>query len=110
MEQVLDEHRKKGVKIEVKHIQEGMSSSADPGTPLATKLQKNVAEVTGRTPSSELCPGLCEIRFFNQEGIPAYAFGPGLLEVSPGPGEFVRIPDVLDCIEIYFRTTLSLLG
>lgn len=57
----------------------------------------------------ELCPGICEIRFFNNHGVPAYAYGPGLLEVSHGPEEYVHKKDILDCIEIFSLTVLRLL-
>ena len=66
--------------------------------------------VTGKIPSFELCPGLCEIRFFNKKGMPAYAFGPGLLEVSHGPDEYVNISDVLSCAEVYTLTAIRLLS
>jgi succinyl-diaminopimelate desuccinylase len=48
-----------------------------------------VREVTGKTPTFELCPGLLEIRFYAERGMPAYAYGPGLLSISHGPKEFV---------------------
>lgn len=91
-------------------LQEGEPSVADPGSPLAVALKDSVAEVKGLIPAFLLCPGVCEIRFFNKQGIPAYAYGPGLLEVSHGPEEYVRIPDLQDCTEIFIRTVLRLLG
>jgi len=35
-------------------------------------------------PRFELCPGLLEIRFYAEQGIPAFAYGPGLLSVAHG--------------------------
>ena len=32
-----------------------------------------------------MCPGLLETRFYAAYGIPAFAYGPGLLTVSHGP-------------------------
>jgi len=107
---VFEEARQQGIRLEVDTIQEGESSSADPNSPLALALKDSIIEVTGKIPAFELCPGLCEIRFFNDQGIPAYAYGPGLLEVSHGPQEFVRILDMLRCTEIYIRTILQLLS
>lgn len=108
--EVLNEHKKKGVKIEMELLQGGEPSTASQETPLASALRESVALVTEKIPRFELCPGLCEIRFFNKRGIPAYAYGPGLLEVSHGPQEYVNISDVLNCIEVYALTALRLLS
>ena len=47
-------------------------------------------DVTGAAPEFEPCPGLLEIRFYAERGVPAFAYGPGLLAVSHGPQEFVE--------------------
>jgi len=107
---VLEDARQKGIRLEVETLQEGDSSSADLDSPLALALKESITEVTGKIPSFELCPGLCEIRYFISQGIPAYAYGPGLLEVSHGPEEYVRIPDMSRFTEIYIRTILRLLN
>ncbi len=49
----------------------------------------------------EICPGFLDVRYFAHKGIPAVAYGPGLLEVSHGPEEYVRIADVIDAFNIY---------
>lgn len=107
--QVLNEHKKRGIEMEVEVLQEGESSLAGPKTELASALKQSIVDITGKEPAFRLCPGLCEIRFFNNRDIPAYAFGPGLLEVSHGPAEFVKIKDVLNCTEIYVLTALRIL-
>jgi succinyl-diaminopimelate desuccinylase len=106
---VFEAARGRGIKLEVETLQEGKSSTADPNSRLALALKDSVTEVLGQIPSFELCPGLCEIRYFHSQGIPAYAYGPGLLEVSHGPEEYVRIPDMLNCTEIFIRTLVRLL-
>lgn len=107
--EVLDEARGRGIELETEMLQEGESSAADPNSSLAAALKKSIREIKGETPSFELCPGVCEIRFFNNRGIPAYAYGPGLLEVSHGPEEYVKVPEVLACTEIFIRTAFRLL-
>lgn len=104
--EIFKKHTKKGVTLEVELLQEGESSAADPASPLALALKHSVKDITGEEPDLELCPGLCEIRFFNSRHIPAYAYGPGILEVSHGPEEYVRIRDILDCAAIYALTAL----
>ncbi|MFQ5721978.1 MAG: M20 family metallopeptidase [Candidatus Aminicenantales bacterium] len=108
--EILESHREKGVKIKTQILQEGQPSATSSETPLAVALKESVENVTGEAPAFELCPGLCEIRFFNQRGIPAYAYGPGLLEVSHGPQEYVKISRILDCTAVYAMTALCLLG
>ena len=107
---VLAEHKRQGVEIEVEVLQEGESSLANPETQLSSILRQSIKDVAEIMPSFELCPGLCEIRFFNNHHIPAFAYGPGILEVSHGPEEYVRISDVLNSTMIYVLTALRLLS
>jgi len=107
--EVLETHREKGAKIEAQILQEGEPSDASSDTPLAAALRESIENIKGGVPIFELCPGLCEIRFFNKRGIPAYAYGPGLLEVSHGPQEYVKISHILDCTAVYALTALRLL-
>jgi succinyl-diaminopimelate desuccinylase len=48
-----------------------------------------------------MCPGLLETRFYAGHGIPAFAYGPGLLTASHGPNEFVPIRNIAQCALIY---------
>jgi len=106
---VLNNEKRRGIEIEVETLQEGESSFASPQDKVALALRQSIREVTGKAPRFELCPGFCEIRFFNNHAIPAYAYGPGLLEVSHGPEEFVEISTVLKCTMIYALTAIKLL-
>jgi len=108
--QVFDAARSRGIDVETDVIQESESSLTDPKSPLAVALGKTITGVKGEPPPFELCPGTLEIRFFNSQGIPALAYGPGLLEVSHGQEEYVRIPDMLDCTNVYIGTALRLLS
>ena len=73
-------------------------------------LAESVEAVKGEAPEFALCPGLLEIRFYAEKDVPAYAYGPGLLSVSHGPNEFVKVNDVIDCTGIYALTAVKLLG
>ncbi len=66
--------------------------------------------MTGRRARFELCPGLLETRFYAARSIPTVAYGPGLLSVSHGPREFVRVRDLAECAAVYALTALRLLG
>ncbi len=106
---VIDEYKKLGVEIDIDVMQEGDSSITEMDNPLTIVLKESIEDVRGEIPAFELCPGICEIRFFNDAGIPAFAYGPGLLEVSHGPEEFVKIDDIVDCAVVYAKTALGIL-
>jgi len=57
-----------------------------------------------------MCPGLLEIRFYAQKGIPAFAYGPGLLTISHGPDEYVEIDNIMKHTAIYALTALDTLS
>ena len=57
-----------------------------------------------------MCPGLLETRFYTQRGVPALAYGPGLLSVSHGPHEFVPVNNIEKCALVYALTAVRLLG
>ncbi len=57
-----------------------------------------------------MCPGLLEVRFYAERGMPAYAYGPGLLAVSHGPKEFVHADRIVECAAVYARTAAAVLS
>jgi succinyl-diaminopimelate desuccinylase len=105
----IDGARPSWVEVEVEVIQEGESSATDTDSALGWALADSIEEVTGSRPSFELCPGLLETRFYSQRGMPALAFGPGVLSVSHGPNESVEVARLVECSEIYALTALRLL-
>jgi succinyl-diaminopimelate desuccinylase len=107
---VLDEVRAAGVNLEVKVLQEGAACGVSEDNPLSKALGQSIQQVTSRAPEFEMCPGLLEIRFYAQRGIPALAYGPGLLTVSHGPNEFVPVDRVVQCTSIYALTAAELLA
>ena len=85
------------------------SASTDTSHPAAEALARCAAAVEGERPRLELCPGVLETRWYAQLGIPAFAYGPGLLEVSHGPGEFVDETAVERCAAVYALFAAELL-
>jgi succinyl-diaminopimelate desuccinylase len=69
-----------------------------------------VQAIAGEAPRLEMCPGLLETRFYAALGIPAYAYGPGLLSVAHGPNEYVDLRKVRDCAAIYALTAIKMLN
>jgi succinyl-diaminopimelate desuccinylase len=94
---------------EVEILQEGAAAGTAEGAPVARALAAAIHRITGREPKFELCPGLLETRFYASRGIPALAYGPGLLTVSHGPHEFVSIDRMVECAAIYAETAAALL-
>jgi len=107
---VLDNIRDEGIDLDYQIFQEGYSSGIREDAPLAQALAKNIESIMGKPPEFEMCPGLLEIRFYAQKGIPAFGYGPGLLTVSHGPDEYVEIENVIKHSSIYALTALDMLA
>ena len=94
--------------VEVEILQEGRSCGVAEDGPLGSALARSIQQVTHRDARFEMCPGLLEIRFYAERGIPAFAYGPGLLAVSHGPNEFVPIERLVECASVYALTAAEL--
>lgn len=108
--EVVEEARRNGVTCDVDLMQEGRSAATEAGSPLGRALATAIRSVTGRGATFELCPGVLETRHYAALGIPAMAYGPGLLSVSHGPNEFVSVRKLVQCAEVYALTAMRLLG
>jgi len=102
--------RADGLDLSVRVIQEGRAASTPPDHALGRALADSVAAIKGEAPAFEPCPGLLETRFYAQHAIPAYAYGPGILAVSHGPQEFVKISRMIECAKIYALTAARILA
>jgi succinyl-diaminopimelate desuccinylase len=107
---LLERLRGEGHDIDVEILQEEPAAGAPAETDLGRALAAAVREVEGREPRFELCPGLLEIRFYTNVGVPAYCYGPGRLEVSHGPDEHVSVDALVRCAEVYALAALDVLG
>jgi len=96
-------------KVEVEVFQEGSSCSVSGESALGRALSHSVERVTKKPAQFEMCPGLLEIRFYAERGIPAFAYGPGLLTVSHGPNEFVPIDRIVASATVYALTAAEIL-
>jgi len=107
---VLEEARASGIDLQITILQEGAAAGVPEETRLGAALARNIHQVTGREARFEMCPGLLEIRFYAERGVPAFAYGPGLLTVSHGPSEFVTIDRIVACAAIYALTAVDALS
>ena len=108
--EVVEQARAPGLKFEVEVLQEGRSSTTSVRSTLARSLGLSIRSVSGRTARFELCPGVLETRHYSALGVPALAYGPGLLSVSHGPNEFVPVRRLVECAEVYALTAARLLA
>jgi acetylornithine deacetylase/succinyl-diaminopimelate desuccinylase family protein len=106
---VLEGCKQDGIPLEWDILQEGHSAACPENEALGVALAGAVQSVAGETPGFEMCPGLLETRFYAAKGIPAYAYGPGLLSVAHGPNEYVDLRKVSECAAIYALTALEVL-
>jgi len=107
--QVLEGCRREGIRLDWEIFQEGQAAGCSADQNLGQALAQSVKAITGEAPRFEMCPGLLEIRSYAAMGIPAYAYGPGLLSVAHGPNEYVDLRKVRDCAAIYALTAIDIL-
>ena len=106
---ILESCRQGGIPLHWETLQEGSSASSSETERLGQALSRSVDAVTGEAPRFEMCPGLLETRFYAAQGIPAYAYGPGLLSVAHGPSENVDLRRIVDTAAIYALTAMEML-
>jgi acetylornithine deacetylase/succinyl-diaminopimelate desuccinylase family protein len=106
---VLERCRQEGIPLEWEVLQEGQSAASRADEALGIALGRSVLAITGESPRFEMCPGLLETRFYAAVGVPAYAYGPGLLSVAHGPNEYVDLRKMSDSAAIYALTALETL-
>ena len=107
--ELLAQFRRKGIRLEVEILQEGFSSGVAEEHPAARVLAETIEAFYGDRPAFEMCPGILEIRWYARKGIPAFAYGPGLLAVAHGPDEFIEIESIYQCTLLYALAAARLL-
>jgi acetylornithine deacetylase/succinyl-diaminopimelate desuccinylase family protein len=107
---LFEQVRQQGIQLDIDILQEGPSCGVAADHPVALALEETVEAVTGKRPAFEMCPGLLETRWYARKGIPAFAYGPGFLEVAHGPNEVVEIERVYQNTLIYALVAARLLS
>ena len=107
---VLKQCQQEGIPLAWQILQEAPSAASAEHETLGQALAASITKVAGRAPRFEMCPGLLETRFYVAGGVPAYAYGPGLLSVAHGPKEYVDMRRVAECGAIYALTAIKILG
>src|SRR5467141_3428998 len=107
---ILESCKRDGIPLEWEILQEGSSAACDEDAALGQALSRSIRAVTGDAPRFEMCPGQLEIRFYAAQGIPAYAYGPGLLSVAHGPNEYVDLRKMIETAAIYALAAIETLN
>ena len=107
---LFDRLKRQGIDLEVEIFQEAPSAGTSETHTVAQVLGCSIEQAMGRPAVFEMCPGLLENRWYAQQGIPAFAYGPGLLSVSHGPEEYVPIENIRKTALVYALTAVQLLG
>jgi acetylornithine deacetylase/succinyl-diaminopimelate desuccinylase family protein len=95
--------------FEIETLQHEPAAATSAEDPLGRILSHHILSVTAKEATFEMCPGLLETRWYAARGIPAFAYGPGLLTVSHGPNEFVPIHNIVQCALVYALTAAEML-
>jgi acetylornithine deacetylase/succinyl-diaminopimelate desuccinylase-like protein len=98
---VLEACRSRGVDLDWEVLQDAPSAATPIGSRFVGAIAAAVAEVSGSRPSVTCCPGVLEIRVYARLGIPAVAFGPGLIGEMHGPDERVPVANLAAAARIY---------
>lgn len=106
---LLDKFKQQGMKLEIEVLQEGCSSGTPDDHPVAKVIAETVQAITGEHPAFEMCPGILETRWYAGKGIPAFAYGPGFLELAHGPNESIEIEHLYKHTLIYALAAVRLL-
>jgi acetylornithine deacetylase/succinyl-diaminopimelate desuccinylase-like protein len=89
-------------------LQDAPSAVTPAGGDFVQSVADAVTAVTGAMPTVTCCPGVLEIRIYDQLEIPAVAFGPGVIERMHGPDEDIPIANLVDAAAIYVEVTGAL--
>jgi succinyl-diaminopimelate desuccinylase len=105
---VLDAARQRHLDIDWDVLQDACSAVTPADSDFVQTLAATVARVTGTAPSVTCCPGVLETRVYNRLGIPAVAFGPGLIERMHAPNEDVPVVNLTAATKIYAGVAAAL--
>jgi succinyl-diaminopimelate desuccinylase len=105
---LLESARERGTDLVWEVLQDARSAVTPAESRFVETVAAAVANTTGTRPAPTCCPGVLEIRVYNRLGIPAVAFGPGLIERMHGPDEDVPVANLLAAAKVYAEVAVML--
>ncbi|MBU7044581.1 MAG: ArgE/DapE family deacylase [Theionarchaea archaeon] len=106
--EIMENMQKEGISLSCTPLLETEGFFTPPQSEIVKTMKKAVHEVRGSC-ITQVCPGFLDIRYFAFRGIPAIAYGPGLLEYAHGPQEYIEVQDLMDAVSIYQRVARSMM-
>jgi succinyl-diaminopimelate desuccinylase len=104
----LSSARERGVDLDWQVLQDAPSAVTRADGDFVQTLAAAAAAVTGTPPTVTCCPGVLETRVYDRLGIPAVAFGPGLIDRMHGPDEDVPVANLAAAAAIYVDVAAEL--
>jgi succinyl-diaminopimelate desuccinylase len=98
---LLSSSRERGVDLDWEVLQDAPSAVTPAGSAFVQTVADAATAVTGTMPTVTCCPGVLETRVYHRLGIPAVAFGPGVIERMHASDEDVPIANLVDAAAIY---------
>jgi succinyl-diaminopimelate desuccinylase len=105
---VLEAARARNIAIEWEVLQEARGAVTPAESEFVQAVAAGVARATGTAPSVTCCPGVLETRVYHRLGVPAVAFGPGLMERMHGPDEDVPVENLVAAARAYTAVAAAL--
>jgi succinyl-diaminopimelate desuccinylase len=91
-------------------LQDSPGGMTAPDDPFVRAVAAAAEERTGTRTTVTCCPGLLETRLYQRLGVPAVAFGPGLIDQMHGPDEHVPIENLAAAAAVYADVASQLVG
>ncbi len=105
---LLESARARGIELDWETLQDARSAAAPADGGFVETVAAAVMAATGSPPTATCCPGVLETRVYDQLGIPAVAFGPGLIDQMHGPHEHVPVANLVAATAIYANVAAAL--
>jgi succinyl-diaminopimelate desuccinylase len=98
---LLGSARERGIDLDWQVLQDARSAVTPADGDFVQTVAAAAASVTGTAPTVTCCPGVLESRVYDRLGIPAVAFGPGLIERMHAPNEDVPVANLAAAAATY---------
>ena len=105
---LLESARDDGIDLDWEVLQDARNAVTPAESGFVETVSAAAASVTGSAPSVTCCPGVLETRVYSRLGVPAVAFGPGLIERMHTPDEDVPVDNLVAAARVYTRVAAAL--
>jgi len=98
------------LKVNVKVMSKFNATVSEPTTDLVKTAVESVKEVLGIEPKTTVCIGGLDTRYFQEKGIQAITYGPGIPSVAHMADEYIKVGDMVEIAKVYARIVTKLLS